>query len=83
MRFQHCDMLKSGLLSFAVVRDLWVLEATAKTKHKGFSQLQVFKFMFACMLEFQLLLEALPGSGATKSVHFRVQLLHLSTISQG
>lgn len=44
-------MLKNGLLSLAVSRDLRVLEVAAKTEHKGFFQLQVFELMFACMLK--------------------------------
>lgn len=61
-------MLKNGLLSLAVSRDLRVLEVAAKTEHKGFFQLQVFELMFARMLKLQLLLEVFPDSRARKSV---------------
>lgn len=51
MCFHCCDVPKHGLLSLAVFRDLQVPEVAAKTEHKGFFQLQVFKLIFACMLK--------------------------------
>lgn len=54
-------------LSSALSGDLQVLEATAKAEQEVPFQLQVS--VFACVLKFQLILEAFHGSRARNSTH--------------